>query len=154
MSNEKSEKLGQLNKFEYLDHTADIMFHTWGDSLEEALEQVVLTMMNYMVELETVELDDTATEQTISVQGHDMDSLLFALLDEFLFVFNTEFIIFKQVTIKSIDKENFTIEAIGKGVELDKSKHTTGTEIKAITYSCMKIDEKPDRTDIHCIVDI
>ncbi|KAK5581969.1 hypothetical protein RB653_003550 [Dictyostelium firmibasis] len=146
--------LGQLKNYEYLDHTADIMFHTWGKDLKEALEQMVLIMNNYMVELDSVELDESATEQTISVKGHDMDSLLFALLDEFLFVFSTEFIIFKQVEIISFDRENFTIEAIGKGVELDKSKHTTGTEIKAITYSCMKIEENPDKSDIHVIVDI
>lgn len=27
-------------KYEYLDHTADIQIHAWGDSLEESFEQV------------------------------------------------------------------------------------------------------------------
>ncbi|EFA78542.1 hypothetical protein PPL_09194 [Heterostelium album PN500] len=124
---------GQLNQFEYLDHTADIMF-VWGDNLGVAFEQMALAMMNYMVELDSVHLDqhqeDEIKEHTINVE---------------------EFLVFKEIKVLSIDKINFKITATGKGVELDKSKHTTGTEIKAITYSCMKIEEKPEKTDIYLL---
>ncbi len=36
----------------------------------------------------------------------------------------------------------------------DLSKHSVGTEIKAITYSNMQIHEKDDRVDLFVIVDI
>ncbi|GAM22789.1 hypothetical protein SAMD00019534_059640, partial [Acytostelium subglobosum LB1] len=147
----------QLSQYEYLDHTADIMF-VWGSTLNQSYEQMALAMMNYMVELDSVHLDqhseDEIKEHTFNVEGHDMDSLLFAYLDEILFIFSTEFIVFKEISIVSFDRESFKIEAKGRGVELDKEKHTTGTEIKAITYSCMKIEEKPERTDVFVIVDI
>ncbi|KYQ89092.1 hypothetical protein DLAC_10323 [Tieghemostelium lacteum] len=146
--------LGQLTKFEYLDHTADIMFHTWGTNINEAFEQQVLAMMNYMVELNTVELTDDVESKELTVSGHDLDSLLFSFMDECLFIFNTEFLIFKEIKITNFDKENHSITASYKGIELDKSKHTTGTEIKAITYSCMKIEETKDITNIYVIVDI
>lgn len=36
----------------------------------------------------------------------------------------------------------------------DPSKHPQGTEIKAITYSNMQINENEDRCDLYVIVDI
>ncbi|CAB1117265.1 unnamed protein product [Ectocarpus sp. CCAP 1310/34] len=42
-----------------------------------------------------------------------------------------------------------------EGETFDLSKHPQGTEVKAITYSNMQINEGPDgRTDIYVIVDI
>lgn len=40
------------------------------------------------------------------------------------------------------------------GEMFDTSKHTSGTEIKAITYSNMQIHEKEDKVEFFVIVDI
>jgi len=45
--------------------------------------------------------------------GHDLHSLLFAFLDELLFVFSSEYIILKRVTVTSFDTEAFKITATG-----------------------------------------
>lgn len=47
------------------------------------------------------------------MSGHDMHSLLFAYLDELLFTFNTEFLVFTELKIASFDREAFSITVTG-----------------------------------------
>lgn len=131
---------------EYLGHTADIQLHTWGADLKEAFELAVICMFGYMTELETVEYKK---EVHIEAQGHDLASLLYALLDEFLFSFNTQRVVCREVQIVALDLEKFTIRATGYGERFQMGKHPQGTEVKAITYSNMQIlsDFKPNQDE-------
>jgi len=71
--------------------------------------------------------------------GHDLPSLLYNLLDEFLYQFSTEFTIVKEVEITELDLAAFRIKAVGRGETFDLDKHPQGTEVKAITYSNMQL---------------
>lgn len=139
-------------KYEYLDHTADIQIHSWGETLEEAFEQAVVAMFGYQTDLECVESSQT---EEITVQGEDMLSLLFHLLDEFLFLFCAEpFFVPKEVKIKEFDRENWRIVVEGKGETFDLSKHPQGTEVKAITYSNMQVHDSEGKHECYFILDI
>jgi len=151
---EETKKTDSEFGFEYLDHTADIQFHTWGPSLNVAFEQALLAMFNYMVELSSVEIDSSVEPRVYEAEGHDLESLLFKVMDEFLFIFSTEFFVCKKVNIIEFDKENFRIKALGEGEIFNKKKHIPGTEIKAITYSNMQIIEHENKAEIYVIVDI
>ncbi|XP_077862764.1 protein archease-like [Saccoglossus kowalevskii] len=123
-----------------------------GSTLEESLEMVVQSMFGYMTDINTVEMTDT---QRIEAEGHDMISLLYQLLDEFLFVFSAEpFFIAKEVKIIEFDRENFKIVAEGYGETFDLDKHPQGTEVKAITYSNMQVHEEVPTNDCYVIIDI
>lgn len=139
--------------FEYLDHTADVQLHSWGATLEEAIANVGLAMFNYMTPIAGIGLNDELNRQ-FHVEGHDMESLLFNFLDELLFVFSTEFFVCRELSIITLDRENWKIVASGNGDTFDRNKHESGTEIKAITYSAMQIIERPDDAEVFVIVDI
>uniref|UniRef100_A0A7S1EA40 Archease domain-containing protein n=1 Tax=Hemiselmis andersenii TaxID=464988 RepID=A0A7S1EA40_HEMAN len=141
-------------KYEYLDHTADVQFHTWGDSLPEAMEQQVVCMFSYITDLGTVE---EVGESDVEVSAHDMQSLLYAFMDEFLYQFSVDGFVARRVTITSFDRETWKITAKGFGEKFQpRVKHPQGTEIKAITYSAMQIleDEDSQKAEIFVIVDI
>ncbi|XP_068029079.1 protein archease isoform X2 [Anomalospiza imberbis] len=74
-------------KYEYLDHTADVQLHAWGDTLEEAFEQCAMAMFGYMTDTGTVEPVDTVE---VEAEGHDLLSLLFHFLDEWLYKFSAD----------------------------------------------------------------
>ncbi|XP_039595862.1 protein archease, partial [Polypterus senegalus] len=145
-------KYPRINKkFEYLDHTADVQLHSWGDTLEEAFEQCAMAMFGYMTDIETVEPIDTVQTES---EGEDMLSLLFHFLDDWLFKFCADqFFIPREIKVLQLDRINFKIRSIGWGEEFNLAKHPQGTEVKAITYSAMQIHEdiKPE---IFVILDI
>ncbi|EKX38006.1 hypothetical protein GUITHDRAFT_51463, partial [Guillardia theta CCMP2712] len=140
--------------YEYLDHTADVQFHSWGKTKEEAFEQAVVCMFSYITDLPTVELRASNTVE-VRVTGRDLQSLLYAFMDEFLFQFSVDGHVARQVKILEFDETNFRIKAEGYGEKFQpRTKHPQGTEVKAITYSAMQIKIENDRTDIYVIVDI
>jgi SHS2 domain-containing protein len=167
-----------------LDHTADVQFHCWGKSLEDAFANMAPCMFNYMTDLQTVEIDPSLTEEftvkgslrpiplckmrgsylpkvvllntflPLCTAGHDMHSLLFAYMDELLFRFCTDGFCCLKVDIVSFDRNQFEITLRAHGESFDQTKHPQGTEVKAITYSNMQIHEADGRVDLFVIVDI
>jgi SHS2 domain-containing protein len=64
-----------------LDHTADVQCHAWGDTLIEAFEHMATCLMNYMTDLELVEIDPIETV-IITVQGKEKKCILFCLFSD------------------------------------------------------------------------
>ncbi|CAN0004839.1 unnamed protein product [Pylaiella littoralis] len=153
--------------FEYLDHTADVQLHSWGDSIERAMEGALAAMFNTITDIAKIDPDPSLT-RLMEIEGHDAKSLLFALLDEFLFLFHSEGLAVKRATVHGSivrgggdsgdgghTSAGWKLRATAEGETFDLTKHPQGTEVKAITYSNMQIHEAPDgRTDIYVIVDI
>ena len=148
-------------KYEYLDHTADIQLHSWGSSVKEALENLVLALFDYMTDLNTIEVDiSNESGRCIVAEGHDLHSLVFSFLNEWLSNFYSTSFVPKIVRILKLDLSSFNILSEGDGELFDLSKHPQGAEVKAITYSNMKVIEHPltdageSRCDIYVVVDI
>ena len=141
-------------KYEYLDHTADVQLHSWGQSLKEAFENVGVAMFGYMTDIETVEM---LKAFKVEAQGDDMEGLLFHFLDEWLFAFSAEpFFIPRKLVITNFDESNFKISCVGYGEEFSLAKHPQGTEVKAITYSAMQIcfNQEKKLHELFVIIDI
>ncbi|XP_074599596.1 protein archease isoform X2 [Brevipalpus obovatus] len=135
-------------KYEYLDHTADVQIHAWGETLKEAFEQAAIALGGYMTNLDTVKVEKVAL---LEAEGEDLVSLLYKWLDEVLFLFCAEpFLVIRNVIITEFDETNFKIKARCGGEAFDLNKHPQGTEIKAITYSNMQVHDK----EVFVIIDI
>lgn len=126
----------EIRQFEFMDHTADVILHSWGRTLTEAFSQVCVAFFSYMTELDTI---DMVTSVEVEAKGHDMLDMLYHLLDEFLFHFGSTYVILRRVEILELDETNLRVRARGFGERFDLSKHPQGTEIKAITMHQMKI---------------
>lgn len=148
-----------VGTYEYLDHTADIQLHSWGDSLETALEALVLALFGYMTKMSLIEVDDRDSREWgshVMIQAHDWISLVFNFLQEWLCIFHETRFVPRTVTIHSLDGDSFRIVCSGQGETMKSDKHVLGTEVKAVTYSNLQVipSDSRDRWDIWVILDI
>ena len=140
--------------FEFLDHTADIQSHSWGASLEEAFSQCAISLMTIISP--NLELVDLEVEKLIHIEAEDIEALLFDFLSEFLYIFDVERLIFREITVEYIEKQHHFYKLRGKlkGEQFNPNKHETGTEVKAITYSFIEILEGENRVDLKIVFDL
>ena len=151
------------NQYEYKDHTADIQIRSWGDSTATAFAWSALGMFDYMTPLHNIS-ETPKVYRNFECSACDLKSLLFAFLDELLFVFHTESLVCTKIQINEFrenkgelgEEENrWTIEGIVAGDLFVDGVNEQGTEVKAITYSEMQIHvEENGSTEVYVIVDI
>lgn len=140
--------------YEFKEHTADIQVKSWGKTLEEAFSQTAYGLMaTISPKLEKI---TPTTVKTLKIKAEDKEALLFDFLSEFLYIFDVEELIFNHIDVLKIERLNdaFELKAVLKGEKFDKQKHEIGTEVKAITYSFMLIEEKKKEVEINVIFDI
>ena len=79
--------------YEAFDHTADIGLHAFGDTLAELFIHAAQGMESLMVAPEQVRV---VTSREITVEGHNAVSLLIGWLNELIFLFDTEYLLFRD----------------------------------------------------------
>jgi protein archease len=115
---------------------ADLLVEGKGNTLGEAVANVALGMLNAITPLEGISEREI---YTFSAEGTDLQSLILNLLDEILFLNDSEGITAKSLNVK-IDEEKFRASAVGRGERFSAKTHETGIAVKAVTYHMMKIE--------------
>ncbi|TFF98473.1 MAG: archease [Promethearchaeota archaeon] len=140
--------------FEFLEHTADVKVKCWGKSPEDAFSQAAYGLMATITP--DLNLIEKKIHKTLEIEAEDKEALLYDFLSEFLFLFDVERLVFGEINVRSIKqkKGDFFLTAALVGEEFKREKHELGTEVKAITYSYMKIEEKEDFVIIEIVFDI
>jgi SHS2 domain-containing protein len=140
-------------RFELFDHTADIGVRASGPSLSSAFEQAARGMYAVIFH-ENIPSVQKKGEYQIKLQASDLEQLLVDWLDELLYIFATEHIIFSkfEVKIETQEKSN-KLKAKVYGAILS-DEHLAGTrEIKAVTYHMLSV-KKAENWDTQVIFDI
>jgi len=115
--------------YEVFDHTADVGLHAFGSSLRELFVHVAEGMESLMVPPEQVRVQ---VRREIHVEGHDPVSLLISWLNELIFLFDTEYLIFRQFDID--DLAETSLHAFAHGEAYDRGRHDLSSAVKAATW--------------------
>lgn len=140
-----------MEKYRFLEHTADVKFQAFGKTLEEAFANAALALTDVVVEQKEVE---AVEKRTIEIKSETKESLLYDFLERFLYLIDTEHFVLAEVKHLEITKgRQFALNAVVSG-DRGVEKYSFKTHVKAMTYNDMIIDEKPGNTTIQVVLDI
>jgi SHS2 domain-containing protein len=89
---------------------------------------------------------------TLSQCRYDMVSLLIAWLNELIFLFDTEYLIFREFEIEDLTETY--LEGRASGEPYDAQRHDLGSAIKAVTWHEAAVEQTDEGYKARIIFDI
>ena len=123
-------------EFEIINHTADVGIIAYGADMNEAFANAAKALFSLITDLDDVE---EVMHRDIELTAPDQESLLVEWLNELIYIFDAENIIFKRFDITQLS--NTHLKARSYGHKVDSSRHKLKTGVKAATYHMLKIDK-------------
>jgi SHS2 domain-containing protein len=136
-------------KYEFIEHTADLGLKVYGDSIEALFVHAAEAFFETILSLESVEEE---IERSIEVGAEATDELMVSWLDEFVYLHDTEKLVFKRFEITSIGKNQLMAKAWGE--KMDPARHEIKSIIKAVTYHQLYVKERNGRWEAQIIFDV
>lgn len=127
-----------MEKFIFLDHTADVKFQAFGKTVEECFENSARAMFAVMAQ----KVKGTALQkQKIEVEGEDLLAVLYNFLEELIFLMDTSDFFLRDVKVEiKKKKENCLLFARVSGGKA--SDQEIAIVVKAVTYNEMFVKEE------------
>jgi len=124
-----------MKEFEILEHTADIGMAAYGKTKREIFINTAKGMFE-IIAGETKDLKENFYDR-IKLEAGNLEGLLFAWLNELLYISETKLVILNKFEIK--DLSNNKIEAEVRGMKINRPGCKIEKEIKAVTYHRLEI---------------
>lgn len=139
-------------KYKFLPHTADVMFESYGKTVEKLFENSALAVEEIMVKLDTI---GDSEHYEITLQADSLENLLYDFLSELIFVKDTDGLLFKKFDVVILHK-NKKYELLAKcgGEFIDRNKHELMDDAKAITKHMFEIKQENGKWIAKVLVDI
>ena len=137
-------------RYEIIDHTADIGIRVKGSSQEElflhaaeAMFDILATSKKHLI---------PSISYPVAVEGEGLDQLMVKWLQELYLAFDMRRLVLTHFWIDEISETR--VIGGGKGLKFDDTQHRAGTQIKAVTYHGLRVEEKDGAWVAEVIFDI
>lgn len=135
--------------WEHYSHTADMGIRGFGATKEQAFSQAALALTAIITDLRTVEPKE---QVEIGCKGDDDESLLLSWLNTLLYEMATRNMLFGKFEINLTSNQ---LQARAWGEPVDTKKHRPAVEVKAATYTDLKVEQDENGNWIaQCVVDV
>lgn len=133
-----------MNKFKFLEHTADIKFLVYGANLDKIFENSALAFSEYVSEKNI----KSKLKRKIEISAKNEEQLLYVFLDELIYLIDAHSFLVAKAKVKI---KNNKLLAVLEGD--DASKYSI-KHVKAATYSEMKIEKKDKTWQASIVLDV
>jgi len=142
-----------MKPFELIEHTADAGIKAYGSTLTELFENAAKGMFS-VIAGEGANPQGPKVEKNIEINkaAGELEDILVSWLSELLYIFNREKICFNSFQI--IGLNNNSLKAVAGGINIDLYQNDLYTEIKAVTFHNLKIEEGVDGFSCTIIFDV
>ena len=138
-----------MPRYEIIPHTADIGIKAYGKDLKELFQNAAYAMFDIIADLDGLKNSIT---QPIEVKAQNSEELLVAWLNELLYNFYTKQMIFFDFQIEEIGPNSLKAKAFGR--HLGQNRNSLKTEIKAVTYHELEIEDVKNKCVATVIFDV
>lgn len=130
----QSDGLSMRRRFRVFDHTGDVGVMVYGATLPELFAHAAEALFHIMTVPRSVRENEA---RRVSLEAGGLEVLLVAWLNEFLYLFDTESLLFKNFDVLRVDETS--LDAIARGETYDPQRHRIHTTIKAVTHHQLRI---------------
>ena len=145
--------MSKKEKFEFLEHTADVYVAAHGEDLSEAFENAAIAMFEVMTDTAKVTVNE---EESVEIEAEDEYALLYNWLEALLVNSEVNGMLYSKFKISSLEEtaNGFKLNATIWGAKFNASKHEQKVAVKAVTYHRMEIVKDVNRVTLEFILDI
>jgi SHS2 domain-containing protein len=135
--------------FQILEHTADAGVTAYGQDLGQAFANAAAGLFSLIIDLDRVR---ESLRRDIVITAPGIESLLVEWLNELIYIFDVDNLLFKRFEIAHIDSTSLRARCYGERVDL--SRHRLKTGVKAATYHLLKVERHNSGYRAQVIFDI
>lgn len=144
-------KFHHMKRYEQFPHTSDIGIRVYGKDLKELFENAAFGMFDVIADLEGIRTS-ISQDVKIEIRGKTAEELLVAWLDELLYRFCTKDIIYSKFEIGELSENKLRAKVFGRLVSANRNR--LKIEVKAVTYSGLKIEKADSGYRVEIIFDV
>ena len=128
--------------YRYLEEigTADIAFEATGRDLPELFSDATDATTNVMID--NIEAIQPRQTRQIELSNNKLDMLLFDLLQELIFLKDTERLLLRVREVQIDDRDKmYLVKATAEGETLDPERHHQRADVKAVTLHNFTVEQ-------------
>jgi SHS2 domain-containing protein len=139
--------------YKFKDHTADIAVDVEADNLSELYIGAAYAWHESITD---TKIDGVLERKSVTLNEENIEILLVSILSELNFLFQTENWLLSSVKQIELNKKNdiWNLSVILLGSKFIRGELKLKTEIKAVTYHQMDIQEKKGKYSTRIVFDI